>query len=209
MPLPLLAALDWTHKLKTRFLRQLCRYFLLSIYNTCPNFYGLNGLRCVLLRTIGARIGKRSHISSPFVFEQSFRDETIGGLTIGYQTFVNSEVRFACRNSRITIGNRCMIGPRVSFETSTHDLVVDRFDVQKDATRKTFHRDIVVCDGVWIGAGAIILCGVTIGEQSIVAAGSVVTKDVEAGILVGGVPARMIRQLVPGAPVRELAAGSV
>lgn len=89
-----------------------------------------------------------------------------------------------------------MIGPRVSFETSTHNLVIKEFHHRVDETRLTFHRDIVVRDGVWIGVGAIILCGVTIGEQSIVAAGSVVTRDVEAGILVGGVPAKMIRRIV-------------
>jgi len=171
-------------------------FFVLSIYNQLPNFYVLNGVRCALLRTIGVRIGARSHISSPLVFEQSLSEETVRGLTIGYQTFVNSEVRFACRNSRIAIGNRCMIGPRVSFETSTHNLVIEDFHDRVGETRLTFHRDIVVRDGVWIGVGAIILCGVTIGEQSIVAAGSVVTRDVEAGILVGGVPARMIRRIV-------------
>ena len=89
-----------------------------------------------------------------------------------------------------------MIGPRVSFETSTHNLIVDRFDDRSDATRETYHKEIIVHDGVWIGAGAIILCGVTIGEQSIVAAGSVVHRDVEPGILVGGVPAKMIRRIV-------------
>lgn len=156
----------------------------------------LKGVRRALLRNIGVRVGAGSHISSPLVFEQSLNDETIKGLTIGYQTFVNSEVRFACRNSRIEIGNRCMIGSRVSFETSTHNLMIEDFHDRINETRMTFHKDIVVHDGVWIGVGAIILCGVTIGEQSIVAAGSVVTKDVEAGILVGGIPAKMIRRIV-------------
>jgi acetyltransferase-like isoleucine patch superfamily enzyme len=89
-----------------------------------------------------------------------------------------------------------MVGSRVSFETSTHDLVIDAFHDRTNKTRQKFHKDIIVQDGVWIGAGAIILCGVTIGEQSIVAAGSVVTKDVEAGVLVGGVPAKTIRRLI-------------
>ena len=171
-------------------------YLVICLYNRLPNFYAFNGVRCALLRSIGVLVGDRSHLSSPLVFEQSFRDETIRGLTIGDRTFVNSEVRFACRNARIEIGNRCMIGPRVSFETSTHDLIVDGFHDRATATRRTFHKDIVVHDGAWIGAGAIILCGVTIGEQSIVAAGAVVTKDVEAGILVGGVPARTIRRIL-------------
>ena len=175
---------------------RLYSYFVLIIYNRCPNFYAFNGVRRALLRHIGVRVGTRSHISSPLVFEQSFITETVRGLTIGYQTFVNSEVRFACRDSRIEIGNRCMIGPRVSFETSTHTLVVEGFHERTEETRLTFHKDICVRDGVWIGAGALILCGVTIGEQSIVAAGSVVTRDVEPGILVGGVPAKMIRRLI-------------
>jgi maltose O-acetyltransferase len=195
--MPSIGGYIWAIELSVLYLLRLYSYFILIVYNRIPNFYGLNGARRALLRNIGVRIGAKSHISSPIIFEQSLNDEAIRGLTIGYQTFINSDVRFACRSARIEIGNRCMVGSRVSFETSTHDLVIDAFHDRTSITRQTFHKDIIVHDGVWIGAGAIILCGVTIGEQSIVAAGSVVTKDVEAGVLVGGVPAKTIRRLVP------------
>jgi acetyltransferase-like isoleucine patch superfamily enzyme len=56
-------------------------------------------------------------------------------------------------------------------------------------------KDIVISDNVWIGRGAVILPGVTIGRNSVVAAGSIVTKDIPAGVLVGGTPAKVIREL--------------
>lgn len=112
-------------------------------------------------------------------------------IKIGDGTFINSGVRFTCDPpATITIGRRVMIGPRCCFETKTHSIDVDR------EGRRTGRNDsIVVEDSVWIGANVTILLGVTVGQGSIVAAGAVVTKDVEPYTVVGGIPARFIKNV--------------
>jgi acetyltransferase-like isoleucine patch superfamily enzyme len=87
----------------------------------------------------------------------------------------------------ITIGDEVFIGPRVSLITSGHPV---------DPTFRRSHivaGPIAIERGVWLCAGATVLHGVTVGEDSVVAAGAVVTHDVPAGVLVGGVPARVLR----------------
>ena len=82
-----------------------------------------------------------------------------------------------------------MIGPNVSIITAGHPLEPSRRRVA------TIGTPIVIEKSVWIAAGATIIGGVTVGEKSVVAAGSVVTKDVPANTLVGGNPARVIRSI--------------
>jgi len=130
------------------------------------------------------RIGRGTNIAGPF----DLRIDTAAMVSIGEDTYMNSSTRFGCQDSPITIGAQCLIGPRVSFETAGHNLVHDEV-----VGRGFFTKPIIVKDRVWIGAGAIILQGVTIGEGAVVAAGSVVHRDVAAYTLVGGAPARKIR----------------
>ena len=82
-----------------------------------------------------------------------------------------------------------MIGPNVSIITSGHPLEPS----QRRAC--VIAKPIVIERSVWIAAGAIIIGGVTVGENSVVAAGSVVTRDVPPGTLVGGNPAKVIRSI--------------
>jgi acetyltransferase-like isoleucine patch superfamily enzyme len=91
----------------------------------------------------------------------------------------------------ITIGDEVFIGPRVSLITSGHP-VDPAF-----RRRQIVAAPIVIERGVWICAGATLLHGVTVGEDSVVAAGAVVTRDVPAGVVVGGVPARVLRSVKP------------
>ena len=82
-----------------------------------------------------------------------------------------------------------MIGPNVSIITSSHPL--------EPSQRRAFviAKPIVIGRNVWIAAGATIVGGVSVGENSVVAAGSVVTKDVPPNTLVGGNPAKLIRSI--------------
>ena len=139
-----------------------------------------------LLRLAGATIGR--HVSiMPRV------QVTPGELEIGDEVFINSDCRFACGGG-IQIGDYCQIGNRVSLETIDHQLMP-----VVGGKRPSESAPIHVEDHVWIGSGAIVLPGVTIGEGAVVAAGAVVTKDVSAFTVVGGVPAKLLRRL----PVNE------
>jgi len=82
-----------------------------------------------------------------------------------------------------------MIGPRVSLITSGHPVDPHQRRRQIVAAPITIRRN------VWLGAGAIVLQGVTVGEDSVVAAGAVVTRDVPPATLVAGVPARVLRPI--------------
>ena len=111
-------------------------------------------------------------------------------ISIGARSFINTEIRFGCPGAKVHIGKDVAIGPRVAFETTGHGLLH-----QEGKGRGSFYSDIIIEDKVWIGAGSTILSGVVVGEGAVVAAGSVVTKDVPSYCLVGGVPAKMIKKI--------------
>lgn len=116
---------------------------------------------------------------------------TTGGvdITIGRNVFINQNCTFYDLGG-IDIADDVMIGPNVSLITSGHPT--------HPAERRdgVVAKPIVVERNVWIAAGAIVIGGVTIGENAVVAAGAVVTKDVPPNTLVGGNPARVIRSIV-------------
>lgn len=94
--------------------------------------------------------------------------------------------------SSVSIGHNVVISERVVIRDSdNHTICYDGADVTNDA--KPLSAPIVIEDHVWIGMNAVILKGVTVGEGSIIAAGSVVNKDVPPHCLVGGVPAKVIK----------------
>ena len=112
-----------------------------------------------------------------------------GRITIGDNTFINSGTSIGSLAS-ITIGSNVAIGNYV--------LIMDSdFHNPLDHTLPGAKAPIVIEDGVWIGARATILKGVTIGKHAVVAAGAVVTQDVPADALAAGVPAKLIRFLHP------------
>lgn len=113
--------------------------------------------------------------------------ELTGPVTIGDDVFVN---RDAYIRPGTTIGDRVNIGPFVRLITDTHD--IGPAEKRAGAVR---HDPIVVGDGTWIGASATVVAGVRIGRGCVIAAGAVVTEDVPDNVLVGGVPARVLRRL--------------
>lgn len=108
-------------------------------------------------------------------------------IMIGRNVFINSGCHFQDQGG-ITIGDGSLIGHNVVLATINHDLIPLK-------NRENHYAPIVIEDHVWIGSNATILPGVTIGRWSVVAAGAVVSKDVEAFTVVGGVPAREIRKV--------------
>lgn len=110
-------------------------------------------------------------------------------ITVGSNFYCNLDCIFLDVN-KITIGDNVMVGPRVSFYTAGHPTDAE---IRNEALE--FGLPITVKDNVWIGGNVVILPGVTIGKNSIVAAGAVVTKDVPDNVIVGGNPARVIREI--------------
>lgn len=108
---------------------------------------------------------------------------------IGNNFYANMDCVFLDVN-KIIIGDNVMVGPRVSFYTAGHPT-----DAEIRVQELEFGLPIVIEDNVWIGGSASILPGVTVGENSIIAAGAVVTKDVPNNTIVGGNPARVIRKI--------------
>jgi acetyltransferase-like isoleucine patch superfamily enzyme len=159
----------------------------LTVANNLPRVRFFDQLRYIFLSYAGMNIAGKCTLWGPFTIRP------IGGVKniyIGKETFINSDVRFGVPKDKVIIGERVQVGPRVMFETVSHGLV---FNPQTG--RSSISKPIIIEDEVWIGAGCIITQGVTIGRGAVVAAGSVVTKDVASKSVVGGTPAKFIKHI--------------
>ena len=139
------------------------------------------------------------HLGEGAWIEPIFRCDYGFNIHIGDRFYANSDCIFL-DTCEIRIGDNCLLGPRVGLYTVSHPL--------EAAARRTGierGRPIRIGNDVWIGGGAIVVPGVTVGDGAVIAAGSVVTRDVPASALVGGNPARVIRQM--GAGGEEKGAG--
>lgn len=108
-------------------------------------------------------------------------------IKVGKNVFINSGCCFQDQGG-IEIGDNVLIGQQVVIATINHD-----FNPSKRANM--FLAPVKIGNSVWIGAHATILSGVTIGDNAIIAAGAVVTKDVPKNVVVAGVPAKIIKQI--------------
>lgn len=108
-------------------------------------------------------------------------------ISLGKHVFINACCHFQDHGG-VTLGDGCLIGHNVVFATLNHDV-----DPEKRAAMTP--APIVLGKNVWVGSNATLLQGVTVGDGAIIAAGAVVTKEVPANTVVGGVPARFIRHI--------------
>ncbi len=145
-------------------------------------FNDADKVRALFSELIGKKVDDGFLLIPPFY--------TTGGedIRVGRNVFVNQNCTFYDLGG-LDIADDVMIGPNVSIITSGHPVEPS----QRRAC--VVAKPIVIERNVWIAAGATILGGVTVGENSVVAAGSVVTRDVPPGTLVGGNPARVIRSI--------------
>ena len=108
-------------------------------------------------------------------------------IKLGKNVFINSCCCFQDQGG-IEIGDGCLIGHQVVIATLNHDL-------RPEKRASMFPKRVVLGKNVWVGARAVILPGVTIGDNAVIAAGAVVSKDVPANTVVAGVPARVIKNI--------------
>jgi acetyltransferase-like isoleucine patch superfamily enzyme len=145
-------------------------------------------------------IGKHSHIQGELlVFAHG------GRIAIGDWCYIGENTRIWSSGS-ITIGDRVLVSHSVNiFDNLTHPIkAADRHAQVRQIMERGHPRELVlgeqpitICDDAWIGAGAFVLRGVTLGQGAIVAAGAVVTKDVPPFSIAAGNPAVVIRELQP------------
>lgn len=144
-----------------------------------------------LLKRLIPNLPKNIAIMTPFHAEYG------KNITIGEDFFSNFNCMFL-DVAKITIGKGVMLGPNVTLATPMHPLLASERVIQDYPTGHhdlEYAKPITIQDNVWIASGATVCGGVTIGKNSIVGAGAVVLSDVPENVLVGGVPAKIIRTL--------------
>ncbi len=146
-----------------------------------------DALRSALLRELFAAFGEGAAVRPPF------RCDYGSNIRIGRGTFVNYGcVMLDC--NAITIGEDVQIGPAVQIYTPDHPL-----DAGTRRSGLESARPVAIGDNVWLGGGAIVCPGVTIGADTVVGAGSVVVRDLPPGVVAVGNPCRVLRPL-PASP---------
>ena len=136
-----------------------------------------------LLLALLGQLGEGSEIKPPLRCDYGYR------ILVGARTFVNYGL-VALDVASIAIGDDVEIGPNVQLLTPTHPIDPDTRRAKWEAAEP-----IAIEGNVWLGGGVIVLPGVTIGENTVVGAGSIVTKDLPPDVVAAGNPARVVRSL--------------
>ena len=136
-----------------------------------------------LFRSIVGKCGEKFHVNQPF------RCDYGCNILIGNNFFANFNLTIL-DEAIVEIGDNVFIGPNVSIYTACHPL-----DPEARNTGVEWAEPVTIGNSVWIGGSAVILPGVTIGDNSVVGAGAVVTRDVPSGVVVAGNPARIIKHI--------------
>ena len=136
-----------------------------------------------ILKTLFGSIGER------FIINQPFRCDYGCNISLGEDCFIN----FNCTildEAKVTIGNNAFLGPNVSIFTACHPL-----QAEKRNRFIEWAEPVVIGHNVWIGGDVTILPGVTLGDNVVVGAGSVVTKSFPSNVVIGGNPAKIIKTI--------------
>lgn len=138
--------------------------------------------RRILTELLGS-LGADAEVRPPFYCDYGFHTH------IGARTFINFGL-VALDVAPIKIGDDVQVGPYVQLLTPTHPLEPEPRRAKWEAAEP-----IAISENVWLGGGVIVCPGVTIGADTVVAAGAVVTRDLPPGVLAVGAPARVVRSL--------------
>jgi len=137
----------------------------------------------LLSSIVGYPVDKNTRIVPPFYCDLGFNIKLGKNILINYNCVLLD-------TGEIRIGDNVLIGPGTKIVTAKHPL-----DHERRRVLATTGHTVVIEDDVWIGAGAVVLPGVTIGARSVVGAGAVVTKDVPPDTVVVGNPAKVLKKL--------------
>lgn len=160
--------------------RLYARQLIKSFNETSPD---ATMLRENILKKLVGKVGKNFWIEPPFFCDYGYN------ISVGDDVFFN----FNCvvlDVTPVTLGSRVLVGPNVQFYAATHPM-----DAKTRGALLESGKPITIGDDVWIGGGAIICPGVTIGSRSVIGAGSVVTKDIPEDVFAAGNPCKIIRSL--------------
>lgn len=150
-------------------------------YNNTP-FNDLGARRDLLRELLQNVTAEHVEILAPFMVDYGYN------VFMGAGCFVNHNV-YMMDCAKITFGKKCFIGPSCGFYTAIHPMEV----VKRNAGYE-MAKPITVGDNVWLGGNVIVLPGVTIGSNSVIGAGSVVTEDIPEGVLAVGNPCKVVRK---------------
>lgn len=144
-----------------------------------------------ILKELLGSVGKNAAIDVPFYCDHG------KNIFLGDDVIINMNCTFV-DNKPIRIGNKVLIASNVQFYTSSHPVLpqerlISDGEPSRTAFFRTYARPIEIQDNVWIGGGCIVLAGVTVGKNSVIGAGSVVTRSIPANCVAVGNPCRVIR----------------
>jgi maltose O-acetyltransferase len=161
---------------------------------TCERFnatsFADTATRRAILGELLGELGEDAEVMAPFECDYGYH------IAVGARTFINYGV-VVLDGARVTIGDDVQIGPGVQLLTAVHPLD----SVERRGGTETA-KPVTIGDGAWLATGVIVCPGVSIGDDVVVGAGSVVTKDLPAGHLCFGNPCRVIREIRGGAGPR-------
>lgn len=163
------------------------RIYLVNLLMAVLPNSGCQRLKAKLFRWAGAKVGQNVELF------QGIKVQGIGELEIGDRAFVGHEVLFMLNEgSRIVVEEEAIVGSRSIVMTGFHPITPDgKRILSREGTSST----VIIGKGCSVSTNCTVLPGVTVGEMSLVAAGATVAKDVEPYTLVGGCPAKKIRDL--------------
>lgn len=114
-------------------------------------------------------------------------------ISIGDDVFIGRNCCFQSEHGTISIGDHVMFGPGVNIHGGNHDIALGHTPMKSRSKCMGDDKEVCIGNDVWVGANAIILAGVTVGNGAVIAAGAVVTCDVPELSIVGGIPAKVLR----------------
>lgn len=166
--------------------RELTREYYFSDYRDTER-------RTAILQELLGGIGENVAIDTPFHCDHG------KNIFLGNDVIINMNCTFV-DNAEIRIGNRVLIASNVQLYTGSHPVspgerLIPDWKGRKTTFFRSFARPIEIKDHVWIGGGSILLPGVTIGENSVIGAGSVVNRSIPANCVAVGNPCRVIRRI--------------